>query len=397
MTTDLDRVRDAYPTLTDDPPATTQARLDALYTDQHPPRRRRRRVLVPVLGAMALAVAIVAVVALTPGDVRTPDIVKPAPASARAACAQPRDSAGDCLRAVSAIAGLHELPGRGDVLYQQGSYVVISVRVDDTPTGGPGNHKQLAAARTPFEVQRVLKTELWIAPDGSARSSHADRGPVRLPSPQDRAAWKAAGSPDLESLVAPGAGEYPLVHDLTADEARSDLLGANGLADRLPQRGDPLAELPREPGALRRELHRMAWEERAAHEDSCALDGEGCSAPVWQDIARTEVGFVATLLRYPATTPTLRAALIAVLGSTPGARSLGLIEHPSGREVAAIQLDGKHDPDGLDVIAFDPVTGALRGQAVRDGGAAVVADGALRWFETIADVGARVQRIGERP
>jgi hypothetical protein len=59
--------------------------------------------------------------------------------------------------------------------------------------------------------------------------------------------------------------------------------------------------------------------------------------------------------------------------------------------VAAIELGpGASDPDGAGIVAFDPDTGELRGNAMTDGHA-------VRWLRMYAIDAARVAAVGDRP
>jgi hypothetical protein len=401
MTTELDRVRAAYRPLDAPVPPKTLARLDALIaaaehaaTGAPPPRRRarRRRPLLLAGAAGGLGVALVAALALLPGGSRTPQ-----PATARAACVPSGAAAGTCARALGALAGRRSVPGAGHVLYRRGSYVVVSFTVTAAPggtssAGHPGpNVIRLPAAHRPFTVVRDASEELWLTPDGAGRFAHSDPGPARLQSAADDAAWRAAGSPDLEALVPPrGHTERPLVIDVAAGAANDTLLGASGLYDFLPHHGDPLAPIPRQPRALTAWLRQRAFKERAAHDPGCHPDGGGCTPVTRRLMADVVVGDIETLLAYPATPPRLRAALVQVLGERPGARSLGVIRDGAGREVAAISLgQGASEPDGAGVVAFDPDTGELRGIAVTDGHD-------VRWLRMYAIDAARVKAVGDR-
>ena len=60
-----------------------------------------------------------------------------------------------------------------------------------------------------FSFTEPLTREAWIAPDGSGRTIETS-GDVTFPTPQDRLAWEAAGTPDLKS--GDTSGEYSAVH-----------------------------------------------------------------------------------------------------------------------------------------------------------------------------------------
>jgi hypothetical protein len=400
MSTELDRLRAAYRPLDAPVPPQTLARLDVLIAAAQRPAAeaparhgvpRRRRALLLAGAAAGLAVALIAVLALLPGGSRTPQA-----ATARAACAPRGAAAGTCARALGALAGRRPVPGSGDVLYRRGSYEAVEFTVtatpDTSPAARPGpNTIRLAAARQPFKVVRDAGEELWLAPDGSGRFAHTDPGPARLETAADEAAWRAAGAPDLETLVPRGHTERPLVFDVKPGAANDTLLGASGLYDFLPHSGDPLAPIPHEPQALTAWLTERAFKERGRHDPGCQPDGNGCTPVTRRLVADVVVGDIETLLAYPGTPPSLRAVLVRVLGERPGARSLGVIRDGAGREVAAIDLGpGASDPDGAGIVAFDPDTGELRGIAFTDGHD-------VRWLRMYAIDGARVTAVGDRP
>jgi hypothetical protein len=188
-----------------------------------------------------------------------------------------------------------------------------------------------------------------------------------------------------------GQTERPLVFDARAGAANDALLGASGLYDFLPHSGDPLAPIPHEPHALAAWLRERAFKERAGHDPGCRPDGSGCTPVTRRLMAGVVVGDIETLLAYPGTPPDLRGALVALLGERPGARSLGVIRDGAGREVAAIDLgEQASDPDGARVVAFDPDTGELRGNAVTGGHD-------VRWLRMYAIDAARVAAVGDRP
>jgi hypothetical protein len=397
-TSELDRLRDAYPPLQTPVPQATHARLDALIaeaaarvgpddaTGPAPTQRpRRARPLVLAGGAVALALVAVVAVALAPGGSRTPS---PEAASARAACT-PRGTASRCAHALSRVALGYALPGTGDVTYVRSSWVAMGFTVDDQPDG-PGNHIELPAAKQPFEVVRPATEEYWVAPDGRGRFAQTDPGAARLASTADEIAWRAAGAPDLEALLPPpGEGVRPLEQDVP--HVNAVLLGANGLYDFLPHNGDPLAPIPRAPAELAAWLRERAWKERATRDQGCRPDGDGCEAVTRREIDKTVAGDIATLLAYPDTPRRLAAALVQVLGEQPGARALGLLRDEAGREVAAIGLPaGTTDMPDRGVIALDPETGVLRAVGSER-------SGAIRWARTYAVTAARVTTLGARP
>lgn len=331
-----------------------------------------------------MAAAVLLAVALLPGSSGTTG-----PESARAACASPGPAA-PCGAALRDVAGAFRIQGAGDVLYRRGSWSVTAFSVTANPAGRP-NEITLPAAQQPFTAQRFGTEELWIAPDGSGRTVHTDPGPATLPTSADRAAWQAAGRPDLETLIPKTQTERPLSSDFPAGTANELLLGANGLNQSLAQQGDPLADLPRTAPALATWRQRKAWERRIRPSDGCAASLTGCTDGQRRLVLDTVISDIETLLGYPGTSPALRATLITVLTHQDGARSLGIIRDPEQRQVAAVQLgDGRHDGDGANVVAFDPATGELRGIGATSGTE-------IRWQRLSAVVSARVEHVGERP
>ncbi|HET8535647.1 MAG TPA: hypothetical protein VFL73_00585 [Solirubrobacteraceae bacterium] len=382
MSTELDRLRAAYAPIDAPLPARTRARIDELLA--RPPRRARRARIVPLAAAGALAVAAIIVVALLPASGTRGPVV----ASARAACAHPAAAAADCGHALGAVSAGATIPGSGDILYRRGIWTPLAFTVSARASHDP-NHIQLASAHTPFTVVRTASEELWLAPDGQGREAHTDGGPARPQTAADRAAWRAAGSPDLERLVPNPQGMRPLSQNV---DARATYLGANGLYDFLPHAGDPLAPIPRDHDALAAWLRDRAFKERAGNDPGCHPDGSGCNAGALRLLKDTYVGDIETLLAYPATPPDLRAALVTLLGEIPGARTLGLVRDPIGRQVAAISVNTRPaSPGEPSVIAFDPDTGELR--ATGSPGP----HGTIRWSTTYATTTRRVQAIGDRP
>lgn len=385
-----DRLRDAHARIDPGPvPDSTRARLDALIAGApagrpSPLRTWRPRPATIGFAGAGLTVAALLMVALLPGSSGTTG-----PATARAACAS-AGPVGPCGAALRQVAGAWQVPGNGSILYRRGSWSVTAFTVTAKPTGGP-NEVTLPAAQRSFVAERLGTEEQWIAPDGSGRTAHTDPGTVTLPTAQDRAAWVAAGRPDLETLV-PGLDiARPLASDFPAATANKMFLGANGLYDSLAHDGDPLADVPRTSAALVHWLQQKAWERRIRPRDECPASLAGCTDGQRRLVQDTVVSDIETLLGFPGTPPELRAALVTVLTQQDGARSLGIIRDPENREVAAVQLgEGRHDGDGGNVVAFDPASGELRGIGAKSGRE-------VRWYRTIAVVSARVENVGEKP
>ncbi len=398
MNTDIDdRLREAHARIQPGPaPASTRARLDTLIAgappeSRRPTRPRRGALAVIVTGTAAAGIVVLALLAGSGGV--------SGPPSANAACASP-GPARACGVALRDVAGAWDVPGSGDVLYQRGSwavtqFIVTATPADDASIAGvpaPNNEIRLAAAKQPFAVARIATEQWWIAPDASGRMSHSPSAEITVPTSRDRAAWQAAGRPDLEQLIPSASAERPLSTDFAAGGGDERLLGANGLYDVLPHDGDPLAGIPRQPSALAAWLQERSWQRRGKSQAGCDGNGDGCSFAIRRLIDDTIISDIETLLAYPATPPALRASLVSVLTERSGTRSLGLIRDLRGRQVAAVTLGaGMHDGDGSDVIAFDPTSGELRAIGnTADGGD-------VRWTRTYAIVSQRVGDVGDTP
>lgn len=388
MSTDVfDRLREAH----DDVPAPdaatamlARARLDAAI-DARPTRRRVRRVL---MAAAPLAAAAVVVVALLPSRGAGPAHVTygPAPAVASVCTAGASASAGACLQALGAVAGAQR-PLAAGVWYVRNHWQHSLAHFG--PRDVAADHR----AKHPFDVVRWTSEELWIAPDGSGRLAYGNDEPPVFPTSADRRAWQRSGSPDLERLMPPGNNWGPKVTRFSAHEADSHLLGPGELDQALPK-DHPLAEMPRDPAALRRYLMRIAWIQRTklSGEGPCAADLHDCSASTRFNIRAMFGSDIVTLLRYPYSSPGLRRALLGVMSGLPGSRVLGPVRDPAGRRAVAIQIPPDLD-DGLGIIAFDPKHATLIAVGTSD----EPRSAEIRWSTLYAVASGVVDKVGERP
>jgi hypothetical protein len=158
--------------------------------------------------------------------------------------------------------------------------------------------------------------EAWIGADGSGRI-FSTYGEVSFPSAQDRAAWVAAGSPDL------GGGE-------TNDEGFGP--GEMRFLD--------LSTLPTDPQELQ-----VLIEEREI---------VGGPPGDWETFV-----LVGDLLRETYAPPALRAALYEVAANLSGVEYLGRVRDKAGR--VGLAVASTHD--GIQrVMIFDPETAQLLGE-----------------------------------
>ena len=237
--------------------------------------------------------------------------------------------------------------------------------------GRPGANPDDAA----FVIARSVPEELWLAADGSGRLAYGDESAAYLPGVADERAWRAAGSPDLDALIGPPAEWGPKVQDFGPGKLDETLIFNSNLEAALPKR-DPLSALPHEPRELAEFLREAAEKQRPEGPES--------------NVSNTFGTNVTTFLRYPRTPPDLRAALLEVFATVPGARALGTVTDPAGRTAAAIQLPPGIN-DGQNVVAFDPATSRLMAEGTSDGA------GGIRWGTSYAVESAGVAKVGERP
>jgi hypothetical protein len=192
-----------------------------------------------------------------------------------------------------------------------GQYLYSKARSASTSLYVPGN------GLANFSFTESSAGEAWIGPDGSGRNVSTP-AEVSFPTAEDRAAWIAAGSPDLgveettdESF---GPGELPFLD---------------------------LSELPTDP----QELLALIEEREIV----------GGPPGDWETFA-----IVGDLLR-PGTyaPPVLRAALYEVVANLSGIEYLGRIKDAAGRPGLAVA--STHD--GIrTVMIFDPDTAQLLGK-----------------------------------
>jgi hypothetical protein len=350
MTVD-DRLRAAHARIAPPDDATiaaARARLETAMTAAAPGRRRRRTPLRLVLPVAAVALALAAAVVLAPRDVERP---------------APRPGA----PVATPLADVPELLAAGKVFYQRNTFQMTMryIGADGRPTRSP---RQAA-----YAVARSVPEEIWLAPDGSGRVLYGKESAPYLPSAADERAWRAAGAPDLATLVDPPGTWGPKKLEYGPGGFEAGRLTSSNLDAVLPEK-DPLSVLPTDPDELRDFLHAASRRQRPDGPARLIRDTFG-----WDAL---------TFLQYPGTPRTLRAALIEVLRTVPGTRTLGEITDAAGRKATALQLPD--DMDGGPVLAYDPATSTLLARGAR------FAD-SVRWNMTYGVAAAAVTGVGERP
>jgi hypothetical protein len=165
------------------------------------PRPARRRGVAVGIGAAAVAAAAVVVVVFGGSTVREPGSISAAQAAERAC--RGNGPPGPCLDALARVAAQAPAPTR--FVYQRqldvrsGPLRVVAERARAaTPYFFHVRHLQGVTA--PFTVYLVSPRELWI--DRSTWHGAVRTLPARLwfPSPADRQAWLAAGSPSWTAM-----------------------------------------------------------------------------------------------------------------------------------------------------------------------------------------------------
>lgn len=164
-------------------------------------------------------------------------------------------------------------------------------------------------------VQRVTR-EAWIGPDGSGRL-HEIESSGHFATSADRAAWIAAGKPDVLS-----------------GNVSDENFPAGGLSYL------DLSGLPTDPTELRQRI------ESRTIEGGPPGDGETFT-------------IVGDLLRETYASPGLRAALFTVASELPGVRLVGSTHDELGRPGTAVA----YDADGIShELIFDPDTSQILGE-----------------------------------
>ena len=227
-----------------------------------------------------------------------------------------QSAAAEALSRMASVAADQQTtaPAAGQLVYTKTRAVYES----STYGAGPSHDQN-------FSVLMPVTRRAWIGLDGSGRLLETDGTPTFL-TPQDRAAWVAAGRPSL------GAGK-------TSDEAFGK--GGLGYLD--------LSKLPTDVVQLRTMIVERKIE----------------SGPAGDAETFTIIG---DLLRETYAPPALRAALYQIASELPGVELIGTVQDEAGRTGTAV---GYKTTNGYrNELIFDPTTAALLGEE------SVVADGA---------------------
>lgn len=277
------------------------ARIEA--ADAPPPRRGtatkrlRRRMLVGAGAALVLAVALPLFLLGGGEDAVQPAVANPLQLAARAAAVQPQAT-----------------PGPGQYAYTRSKDAYLMTIFDGRR---PGNSR----AHISWSVLQPRVREFWIAPDGSGRLRETS-GQASFPSPAERAAWVAAGSPPLPK----------------ADQTLSEQFGKHQLSYL------DFSGLPTDSKRLRRLI-----EARKVH---------GIGGPRGE--AETFV-LIGDMLRESYLSPALRAALYRVVAELPGVKLVGEVRDPVGRMGTGVAYTDRKRGTRHELI-FNPGTSALLGE-----------------------------------
>jgi hypothetical protein len=165
-----------------------------------------------------------------------------------------------------------------------------------------------------YNVFQHVTREAWIGPDGSGRIRQIE-GPPRFVTSADRAAWIAAGKPDLGNT----SGDI------------NDTFGPGGLYYL------DLSKVPTDPSQLRQLI------------ESRTIEG----GPPGDAETFTIIG---DLLRETYAPPAVRSALFTIVSELPGVELIGATHDELGRPGTAVAFVS----DGLSHrLIFDPQTSAL--------------------------------------
>ena len=249
---------------------------------------RRRRWPVAIGAAAAVAAATVAVSALLPAG----ETGGPSPAAAAALLRAARAAARQLPTAT---------PAAGQFVYTKSESLVENTAVVD---------------RQAIDFFQTQTREIWISPDGSGRI-RVHNGSPRFVTSSDRAAWVAAGEPQL-----------------TGGVNSSETFGPGGLSYL------DLSKLPTDPAQLEQLIENRTVE----------------GGP--PGVAETFT-IIGDLLRETYAPPGLRSALYTIASGLPGVQLIGTTHDHFGRPGIAVA----YVSDGLShQLIFDPQTSALLGE-----------------------------------
>ena len=321
------------------------ARLDdAIDAERHQPTRLRRQAVVALVATGLLAVVALAGPWHSHGD-RIPGGPQ---AAVAASCNRASKPASACLHAFAALARA-QVPVNHGLVYWEHEIDYGSVGQRITPETARAAGVPAGAIKRPFFVNRKAEVEIFITP---AKHVYATaRGVAAVfPTPADRAAWKADGSPSLDAWLRTSPATSPTARNITA---RSFYILSGGPISTLD-----IEHLPPTASELLRALrHVVALElPGTPGSASCAEQRPSCPVKTRGIMNRLVLEHLLSLLRYPFTTPASRGTIFEALSQLHGAELLGRISDPEGRPGIGILL--AHNPDE-NLLVFQPQTGQL--------------------------------------
>lgn len=272
--------------------------VQATHANHSPVARRRNQTWALALSGVAAAVVVAVVLQLLPGSVDSP---------------QPASAAAELYKLSAIVSSLPNVP------LAPGQYVYT-----DTVSNSPFPVHVLSAA---YNIEYVETRQFWVAPDGSGHGVFTFSN-VTFPTPQDRAAWVAHGSPDIASKMA-GVSTF-------------------GPGNFGPMRIDEFT-LPTDQSQLSQII--------ASH-----LTGATSAQPGTAEYATTEFNFIGLLLQETAAPPDVRAALLTFAENIPGITLVGPDTAPEGVSGVGIATPLQSGGGYSRELIFNPVTGALAAQ-----------------------------------
>jgi plasmid stability protein len=264
------------------------------------PPRRRKGIRLVTLGAAALAVAIVA-----------PTLWADGPTGASPAAAKVLHAGADVARKQPPA----PIPSDGYRYTKSRNSWLVYYDICSFPSPTPLTCPAPPPDDWAFSVAISNTREKWVASDGSGRLL-VESGEPRFLGPRDKATWKAAGSPELDS---PG----------TSDQS----FGPNDISYT------DFSEYSTDPDELYDQIRGKA-------------EGHGHSTDAEMLV------LVGDLLRETVAPPDLRAALFEVAARIPGVELVGEATDPVGRRGTAVARTSDDAGERHELI-FDPETSEL--------------------------------------
>ncbi|WP_345020275.1 CU044_5270 family protein [Actinomadura keratinilytica] len=290
----------------------------ALRTGWRPegaPRRRRRGLRIPMMGAVAAATA--GVIAAT--------TVAVSPVSGGSGGGA--DSGGGDGRTVP-----------GNVL------LVAASNAEKAAANGRYWHTESVlgqvyavgkSAADHYKVDVRQRRVVWVAPDGSTKFALVDLGGRPLTA-EDERKWRQAGSPSQMEVPNPEGREPGVVFMKSSGAAdRPSLRTLEPGAEYFGMSAKQVAALPTDPRALEKALLKLKGHWRAYSSDTRQ---EPIGALRGEERTRALSEVAATLLSTAPTPPRVRAAAFRMLAALPGVKAEGTAADPLGRTGAVISL-----------------------------------------------------------